>query len=167
MIYHNVNKAEVKIRDISDATSAFSGGEKKIIVCDKLDAADLQLVFYDEHSGWSGLGVFGPGDVHHRCCVVFRTPSYPSHGLGTTVKLMLRKCDRSFSSQPIDFMYYPDREFEGEHRKHPEKSYMKKTPRHTQNLTESTLSNPSTTQPSATISFPTYTYQDIPTNTQL
>ena len=129
--------------------------------------AQKDEVVFHEHSGWSGVGVFGPGDVHHRCCLVFRTPSYPDHGIATTVKLMLRKFDGSFSSQPIDFMYYPEREFKVEHRKYPENSCMKKTPRHTENLTESTLLNPSTTQPSAAITIPTYTYQDIPTNTQL
>ena len=77
VIYHNMNRAELKIREISDATSSSTGGEKKILICDKLDTSDLQLVFDDEHSGWSGNGVFGHGDVHHRCCLVFRTPPYP------------------------------------------------------------------------------------------
>ena len=43
IIYHNMNRAELKIREISDAISSSTGGEKKILIIDKFDTSDFQL----------------------------------------------------------------------------------------------------------------------------
>ena len=92
VIHHNkhTNRDELRILDISDSTSFSFGGEKKIIICEKLEPTGIQLLFHDEQSQWSGLGVFGLGDVHHRSSVVFKTPAYPGLAEVTRVKLEIR-----------------------------------------------------------------------------
>ena len=113
VIYHNKNRQELTIRDISDAISSSAGGEKKILICDKLNPTGLQLVFHDEESGWSGFGEFCPADIHHKSCVVFRTPAFAGLVEVTTVKLELSKRDGSATSNPIEFTYYPQMKMEG------------------------------------------------------
>jgi hypothetical protein len=102
-------RSELKIRDISDITSSSAGGEKKILIFDKLDPTGLQLVFNDELSGWTAFGEFSPADVHNKVCVVFITPPYPQLREVTTVKMEMNKADGSASSSPIHFTYYPHR----------------------------------------------------------
>ena len=114
-----MNKSELQIRDISDATYSSAGGEKKILICDKLDPAGLQLVFHDEQSGWSELGQFSPSDVHHKSCVVFRTPAYPGMEQETTVKMEMRMEDGESVSNSIDFTYYPKKKIISVKREHP------------------------------------------------
>ena len=56
VIHHNkhTNRDELRIIDISDSTSFSCGGEKKIIICEKLEPTGIQLLFHDEQSQWSG-----------------------------------------------------------------------------------------------------------------
>ena len=65
-------------------------------------------MFYDEQSDWSGLGVFGPGDVHHRSSVVFMTPAYPGLAEVKRVKLEIRNYNGQAASKAVDFTFYPE-----------------------------------------------------------
>jgi len=107
MISHNMIRTELRIRDISDVTSSAAGGEKKILVCDKLEPTGLQIVFHDEMSGWTDFGEFNPSDVHNKSSVVFTTPVYPNLSEVTVVRMEMNKVDGSASSNPINFTYYP------------------------------------------------------------
>eukprot|EP00092_Neocalanus_flemingeri_P030728 GFUD01033367.1.p1 GENE.GFUD01033367.1~~GFUD01033367.1.p1 ORF type:complete len:117 (+),score=33.55 GFUD01033367.1:23-352(+) len=104
-----MSKSELKIREISDATSSSAGGEKKILICDELDPSGLQLVFYDEQSGWTGFGEFSPSDIHHNSIFVFRTPAFAGIERETSVKLGVNKSDGSACSNTIQFTFYPQR----------------------------------------------------------
>jgi len=110
VVHHNMDRAELIIRDISDTQSAAAGGERKILVCDKFDTTGIQIVFHDEKSGWTGFGEFGPADIHHKSCVVFTTPAYHSLTQLTTVKMNISKIDGSAVSNTILFTYYPSLE---------------------------------------------------------
>ena len=102
IVHHNMDRAELIIRDISDTQSAAAGGEKKIMVCDKFDTTGIQIVFHDEHSGWHGFGEFGPADIHHKSCIVFTTPAYPLLTQVTTVKMNISKIDGSAVSNTLE-----------------------------------------------------------------
>jgi hypothetical protein len=117
VIQHNkqTNRDDLRILDISDSTSFSCGGEKKIVICEKLEPSGIQLVFYDEQSDWSGLGVFGPGDVHHRSSVVFMTPAYPGLAEVTRVKLEIRNYNGQAASKAVDFTFYPEGGFQALH----------------------------------------------------
>jgi len=114
VVHHNMDRAELIIRDISDTQSAAAGGEKKILICDKFDTTGIQIVFHDEHSGWHGFGEFGPADIHHKSCIVFTTPAYPLLTQVTTVKMNISKIDGSAVSNTLLFNYFPS--IEGGHR---------------------------------------------------
>jgi len=103
VVHHNMDRAELNIRDISDTKSHSAGGEKKILICDKFDPSGLQIVFHDE---LSGFGEFSPGDIHNKSCVVFTTPAYPSLEQDTTVNMLMSKLDGSGVSNTIYFTYY-------------------------------------------------------------
>ena len=109
IVHHNMDRAELIIREISDNQSVAAGGEKKILVCDKFDTTGIQIVFHDEKSGWTGFGEFGPADIHHKSCVVFTTPAYHSLNQLTTVKMLISKLDGSAVSNTMLFSYYPSR----------------------------------------------------------
>jgi len=110
VICHNTNMVGpvLRIRDISDTSSSSLGGEKKIVLFDKVDPTGLEVVLYDQQSGWTGLGEFSPADVHHKSSMVFRTPAYPGIDQVTTVSLQLRKGGGAVApSNYIQFTYYP------------------------------------------------------------
>ena len=164
MISHNMIRSELKIRTISDITSSSAGGEKKILICDKLDPTGLQLVFNDELSGWTAFGEFSPADVHNKVCVVFTTPTYPQLSEVTTVKMEMNKADGSAASSPIHFTYYPHRGGPGIHAKHQvPTTHIEPTMQH-QDIPEYKMgqtSNPPRTIAPSSSSRSTYTYQDI------
>jgi len=112
LIEHSPNKSELRIREISDSSSSSAGGEKKVVICDRLDAVGIQIVFYDKETNWTGFGDFRPEDIHHKSCIVFRTPAYVQLLNPTTVVMKLRKIDGSGSSEDIDFTYYPSDQVE-------------------------------------------------------
>ena len=154
VIQHNMVRSELRIRDISDTSSSSAGGEKKILICDKLDPTGLQLVFHDELSGWTGFGEFSPGDVHNKSCAVFTTPAYPLLGQVTTVMMEMNKVDGSAASSPVLFTYHPQKDGHLNTAKHP------KCRRHSEPKSGQRSNFPSSRIP-ALGSLSTYTYQDI------
>eukprot|EP00091_Calanus_sinicus_P022899 TRINITY_DN7500_c0_g1_i2.p1 TRINITY_DN7500_c0_g1~~TRINITY_DN7500_c0_g1_i2.p1 ORF type:complete len:292 (-),score=65.09 TRINITY_DN7500_c0_g1_i2:74-949(-) len=160
VISHSMVRSELKIRDISDITSSSAGGEKKILICDKLDPAGLQLVFSDEWTGWTAFGEFSPADVHNKVCVVFRTPPYPQLREVTTVKMGMNMVDGSASSSPIHFTYYPHKEETGSKTEHQASwTHIEPTIQH-QDYKMDQTSNHLRTITQIPSSRSTYTYQD-------
>merc|ERR1711915_404205 len=45
LIEHSPNKTELRIREISDSSSSSAGGEKKVVICDRLDAVEFKSCF--------------------------------------------------------------------------------------------------------------------------
>lgn len=108
---YNKEKADLKIIDMSAVTSSVTGGEKIILLSNKVKREEIDVKFF----GTDGRNKYWEKDarilnVHHQYAIIFQTPEYPDYANVTTprecfVKLY-RKADEE-SSEAIPFEYKP------------------------------------------------------------
>ena len=152
LIRDKINTTDLRIREVSSTTSSSQGGEKKIIVCDKFVPSELQLIFYNEQTGWRAIVDITQENVYHRSSIVFLTPAYMEIEEETKVKMEISRIDGTASSNPINFTYLPARMYPNFDHISPVTKKTKQS-EHLKNGCSFTVTNSS--------SVLTYTYQDV------
>lgn len=108
---YNKQKADLKIIDISAVTSSVTGGEKIILLSNKVKREEIDVKFFEmdgKNKKWEKDARIL--NVHHQYAITFETPEHPDYANVMTprkcfVKLY-RRADKE-SSEAIPFEYKP------------------------------------------------------------
>lgn len=102
---------------MSADTSSALGGERIILLCDKVRREDISIVFFEQDANRSviwkkEINYKSSKDfrVHHQTAISFLTPAYRDYDIGETRKTFVqlhRPSDREFS-EPSSFEFIPN-----------------------------------------------------------
>ncbi|XP_023316189.1 putative transcription factor p65 homolog isoform X2 [Trichogramma pretiosum] len=116
-IYDKKANSDLMICKMSHCSASVHGGTEMIILCERVNKDDIQIVFYEESNGkviWEGLGDFTPPQVHKQVGISFRTPAYHDPMIDRTVHayVQLRRPSDGMTSESIQFNFLPS---DGQH----------------------------------------------------
>ncbi|KAL7301394.1 hypothetical protein TKK_0005839 [Trichogramma kaykai] len=111
-IYDKKANSDLMICKMSHCSASVHGGTEMIILCERVNKDDIQIVFYEESNGkviWEGLGDFTPPQVHKQVGISFRTPAYHDPMIDRTVHayVQLRRPSDGMTSESIQFNFLP------------------------------------------------------------
>lgn len=106
----------LKIVEMSSVASSVLGGEKIILLCDKVKREDISILFYEEDDDrkviWKEEINYKNSTsmkVHHQYAILFRTPEYREYDIREAGKVFIqlyRPSDNEYS-EPIAFEFVP------------------------------------------------------------
>lgn len=108
-ITNKTTATELKINDISDASSPVTGGKKIMIFCSRVSRDDIQIRFFEESADkteiwedWGKLQI-----VHHKVGISFTTPKYRLENIenSRSVFIELVRPSDKFRSSRLSFEY--------------------------------------------------------------
>lgn len=107
------NSTQPKISKLNIYSGVYNGGDEMIILCEKIQKQDMQIIFYelpsnDVNDAWSQTIEIGSHNLHCQYAISINTPPY-KEAIEEPKKVYIRlkrKSDRS-SSQPLEFVYKP------------------------------------------------------------
>jgi len=71
---------ELTINSLCSCSSRMSGGDRIILLCEKVIKKNIQIHFFETNDKnervWSDVGEFADTDVHHQTAIAFKTPRY-------------------------------------------------------------------------------------------
>lgn len=106
---------ELKIVEISANESSVRGGERIILLCDRVKREDIAIVFYEEDADkriiWREEINKGNSTmkVHHQYAISFQTPEYKDIDIMESRKTYVqiyRPSDQAYG-EPLPFVYVP------------------------------------------------------------
>lgn len=71
--------------ELSNDSGFISGGETIVLLCDKVDKEDIEIIFLEKDTNWEGKGLFEVTDVHRNCAIKFKTPPYHTKSINEPV----------------------------------------------------------------------------------
>ncbi|XP_026466007.1 LOW QUALITY PROTEIN: embryonic polarity protein dorsal-like, partial [Ctenocephalides felis] len=87
-IYDKKSTSDLVICELSQCTASAAGGQKIILLCEKVNKDDITVRFFEEQDGlvcWEDYGYFKLA-VHKQTAISFRTPSYKNQDIEKTSK---------------------------------------------------------------------------------
>lgn len=81
---------ELLISCLSSCSGSVKGGQDIILLCEKVNKEDIEIIFSEAQSCWEGKGIFQPTDVHKSVAIKFKTPPYLSLDIEDPVKVYLK-----------------------------------------------------------------------------
>uniref|UniRef100_A0A6M2DYI8 Putative transforming protein n=1 Tax=Xenopsylla cheopis TaxID=163159 RepID=A0A6M2DYI8_XENCH len=111
-IYDKKAMSDLVICTMSDCTASVAGGQRIILLCEKVAKEDIQVRLFEERDGqliWEGFADFQHTDVHKQVAITFRTPKYRTLEVDRPVnaQIQLRRPSDSATSTPLKFQLLP------------------------------------------------------------
>ena len=104
--------SKLNIRVISHTSGSTKGGDQVILLCDKVQKENIEILFYVHDGQYIGMGKFTHADVWHQRAITFKTPPSEST-VPVQAKLCLRrKNDPHYISNFWDFEFIPPTTYE-------------------------------------------------------
>ena len=111
-IFDKKSMFDLSIKSLCSCSTSVAGGNRIILLCDKVNKDDIQVRFYEENGPnliWEAYGNFTPSDVHFQTAIEFKTPQYKCLNVDSAIKVniqLLRPSDGA-TSIPLPFLLTP------------------------------------------------------------
>lgn len=111
-IYNKKAIFDLTILDLSHEKASCGGGQKIILVCEKVLRNDIKVRFFEEtrnRVAWEAFGKFEPSQVYNRTSIVFESPRYKNADIAqpVKVKIQLQRESDGAVSEARDFEMLP------------------------------------------------------------
>ncbi|XP_017854412.1 embryonic polarity protein dorsal-like isoform X1 [Drosophila busckii] len=105
---------ELTINRICSCSSKLSGGDRIIMLCEKINKDDIKIRFFETNEVgeevWHDFAEFQATDVYKQVAIAFRTPRYRNTDLTHSVQVSIRleRPSDNATSASVPFEYYPN-----------------------------------------------------------
>ncbi|KAH8411901.1 hypothetical protein KR222_001364 [Zaprionus bogoriensis] len=105
---------ELTISGLCSCSGKLSGGDKIIMLCEKVTRGDIKIRFFETNDDgveiWEDYASFQPHDIHKQSAIAFKTPRYrdPEIQHSVKVELQLVRPSDNATSAAVEFEYYPN-----------------------------------------------------------
>lgn len=79
--------SDLSISALSSCSSSVKGGTEVFLLCEKVAREDIEVIFFEEESGWEGKGIFQATDVHKNYAIKFKTPRFKTIDINEPVQV--------------------------------------------------------------------------------
>lgn len=104
-------KKKLQIIDISPNTATVDGGEKIIILCERVARDDIKVKFYDTDPGthWEEWVHLQVSSVHNQYAITLKTPRYDDQNISERKRVFIElvKPSDDSRSDPHEFFFVP------------------------------------------------------------